>query len=486
MKGLFVVFVLIAAVYCQIGGTHGACSAVAIPGPFTEPISLFGSNSGATASAISCNSDDIDENPTVWYSVTPSSGTQLTISTCAPYTNFDTIIVVYTGNCEQLTCSTIADDSDSCQVNNNFAQAHFVSSGEQYFIGVTGYNGATGNFELTFSEVAANASSTCQTAIAIPGPYVTPVTVYGNTEHSGGYNGNLCGLSSSSHIDWYLINPHPGSQVEITTCNAVTNFDTRLSIFSGSCSSLRCMFENDDNCTTNSVASYLTFAASPNESHYYLAVFGYGSASGTYEVRIIEHPTQTVAGADCPSAVPIPYTPQGSALYFGNTENNPVSTAAACTSVTSKSYWYRLDIPSSFSGTVFVSTCNEGTSFDTILFVYTGSCDTLRCVAYNDDNCSIYSLASSLSFTVGSGSQENILEEVLASVSITTTPASSRSSTPSPSRTRMPTPSRMSSPTISPTRTPTAAVGTRTYFIQVAAFGSGQGNFALTVGFQSN
>jgi len=476
---LFVVCLLVAAAYCQIGGSHGPCSAVAIPGPFTEPISLFGTNSGATATAIDCENEGLT-GPTTWYSLTPSSGSQVTVSTCASYTNFDTVVLVYSGNCEALTCVTSADDSDSCQINSSYGQAHFVSSGDIYYVAVTGYAGATGQYELTFSEIAANASSTCATAIAIPGPYVTPVTIYGNTEHSGGYSGS-CGFSGSSHIDWYILTPHPGSQVEVSTCNSVTNYDTRLSILTGSCSSLSCVAENDDNCTTNGNASYLAFVATPSIPRYYLAVFGYGSAYGNYEVRIVEHPAQSTPGGDCGTALPLPFIPGATNLYFGSTENSLVSTSVACTSINSKSLWYRLDVPASYSGTISASTCTQQTNFDTILLVYTGSCDSLHCTTFNDDSCSTYSYASSVSWTVGSGSTRDSLATPTTgatpqsrSVTPTRHTATSAIHTLSPVPTFMPTPSR----------TLSAVAGTRAYFIQVAGYNSNAGPFGLSVHIQ--
>jgi cell division septation protein DedD len=345
---------------------------------------------------------------------------------------------------------------------------------------------------LTFSEVASN-SSTCQTAIAVPGPYTTPITIYGNTQNSIGYNQGSCGLSTSSLIDWYILTPQAGSQVEVTTCNSVTNFDTRLAILTGSCSALSCLVSNDDNCTTNSYASYVTFVAGTSVSSYYLAVFGYGTASGAYEVRIVEHPVQSTPGGDCPSAIPLPFTSGGYQYYLGNTENNPLATTYACTSINSRSSWYRLDVPSGYYGEITVSTCNQGTNYDTLLAIYSGSCSQLLCVTYNDDNsCSLSSLAStaywyaSSSFdaeeknvaTISPTSTSSLSKSASASQSASSSPSSTYSATSSSTRSFV-------QPSPSPSRSNSANLGTVTYYIQVAGYSSSSvGTYGLSVQIQ--
>jgi hypothetical protein len=124
-----------------MGETHGPCSAVAVPGPFTEPISLFGTTHGATTSSIHCNSESLD-GPTTWYSIAPVAGSQVTVS--SPHTHFDTIIAVYNGNnCNALSCVTVSDDS---------GQTQFIATSELYYIAVTGYNGASGKQDSKFPQ----------------------------------------------------------------------------------------------------------------------------------------------------------------------------------------------------------------------------------------------------------------------------------------------------------------------------------------------
>ena len=53
---------------------------------------------------------------------------------------------------------------------------------------------------------------------------------------------------------------------------------------------------------------------------------------------------------------------------------------------------------------ITLSTCSTSTSFDTKLFVYTGTCGTYTCVADNDDtSCAANSTASAVAFTSVAG-----------------------------------------------------------------------------------
>jgi hypothetical protein len=58
---------------------------------------------------------------------------------------------------------------------------------------------------------------------------------------------------------WFKFNG-TGFPVTLTTCDPLTNFDTRITVFSGSCSSLSCVADNDDAfCGANALASTVTF-----------------------------------------------------------------------------------------------------------------------------------------------------------------------------------------------------------------------------------
>ena len=101
-----------------------------------------GSTVGSTADAVgTCNFNSLNTAGGVWYSVVGNGGT-VTASLCG--SGYDTRIGVFTGSCGALTCVTSNDDFCGLQ-----SQAAFSSTaGTTYYILVTGYSTAVGNFTL--------------------------------------------------------------------------------------------------------------------------------------------------------------------------------------------------------------------------------------------------------------------------------------------------------------------------------------------------
>lgn len=87
--------------------------------------------------------------PGIWYRIPPVEiGSILTASTC-DNTDYDTRISVFNGSCGSLQCVTGNDDAFGCSIFSS--KVSWISDGEEYFVYVNGYNGATGNFILSLS-----------------------------------------------------------------------------------------------------------------------------------------------------------------------------------------------------------------------------------------------------------------------------------------------------------------------------------------------
>ncbi len=71
--------------------------------------------------------------------------------------------------------------------------------------------------------------------------------------------------------------------------------------------------------------------------------------------------------------------------------------AGTCTAGTFASMWWAFTAP--HTGTFTASTC--GSSYDTVLNVFSGSCAALASVGCNDDTCGLQSTISNLAFTAG-------------------------------------------------------------------------------------
>ncbi|MBL9147138.1 MAG: hypothetical protein JNM94_00445 [Phycisphaerae bacterium] len=123
--------------------------------PSTQYIEIPGTNEGDTwiqADQSSCaNGDTLDE----WYRFSMPCDGELTISTCHPSTDFDTTISVFT-NClpsgAEIACNDDFSDPD-CALDGNFRRSRVSligSSSDTFYVRVSGFQGATGNFQLIF------------------------------------------------------------------------------------------------------------------------------------------------------------------------------------------------------------------------------------------------------------------------------------------------------------------------------------------------
>lgn len=121
------------------------------------PFSYLGNNTGASATngAPFCGTSPGTQ--AVWYKVVGNGG-QIQVDTCSPNTVFDTKINVFTGDCADqpnFTCVGGNDDAAGAPLecdlggDNRLSRVIFDSvDGVEYLIVVSGFAGASGNFEV--------------------------------------------------------------------------------------------------------------------------------------------------------------------------------------------------------------------------------------------------------------------------------------------------------------------------------------------------
>ncbi len=136
-------------------------------------------------------------------------------------------------------------------------------------------------------------------------------TLAGNTEVGLYAPAPTCASAAVSAAGlWYLL-IGGGEDVTLTTCGQAS-YDTRISVFEGSCGALVCVAGNDDgvNCAGNT--SSLTFPAG-NGTEYLVLVHGYNGATGSFLLTMsCAPPCGTVPANDaCTGATPLPTLPLG-------------------------------------------------------------------------------------------------------------------------------------------------------------------------------
>jgi hypothetical protein len=126
--------------------------------------------------------------------------------------------------------------------------------------------------------VALNGADLCEDATAI----MAPAAVFGDTTNATFDDVGFCGTSNTAPGVWYAVEGTGGMMVA-TTCTAFFDYDTKISVFEGSCNDLICVGGNDDNCTDGASGLLSTVEWSSTEGTTYLVlVHGFSSGVGEF------------------------------------------------------------------------------------------------------------------------------------------------------------------------------------------------------------
>lgn len=347
-----------------------------------------GTTVDATKEAGEPNHADSTGGGSVWYRWTaPDSGTA-TFDTIG--SGFDTVLAVYTGSSvDALTLVASNDDFLGWKWTSRLGFA--ATSGVTYYIAVDGYNDGTGpargtfavNWDLAPSSTSTQPNDPFASAVQIDGPSgTTSGTSFPATKEAGepSHAGNAGGRSV-----WFRWTaPYDGT---FTFTTDASQFNTLLAVYAGvDVGSLAPVAANDD-IAWNNLRSSVTFSATEG-TVYSIAIdgkkFAYsGSASGPYTLQWISQTAAPATPANDLFAGSQSLTGSGGSVsgssLHGTKETGEPSHAGAAGGA---SVWYSWTAPS--SGTADFWTA--GSSFDTLLGVYTGSAvDGLTVVASNDN-----------------------------------------------------------------------------------------------------
>ena len=323
------------------------CTAPSLP-VLTCGTSVTGTTVNSTSTGdptASCNSVTIQAAAGgVFYRFT-GTGNAVTMSTCNAGTTYDSKLFVYTGACGALTCVTANDDA-ACAANSTASTVTFTSVlGTSYLVFVSGYNANQGPFVLTTTCVSPPPTITSFTPTS--GPVGTSVTITGT---------NLTGLSAVSF--------NGTAAVTFTGVNATTATAT---VPTGA--------------TTGTIS-----VTTPG---------GTGTSATSFTV------TLPAPANDLCTAPSLPVLTCGSTVTgttVGSTSTgDPTGTCTTTVDAASGGVFYNFV---GTGGSVTVSTCGATTTFDTKLFVFSGTCGALTCVGGNDDlACGAQNRVSSVTFT---------------------------------------------------------------------------------------
>jgi hypothetical protein len=128
--------------------------------------------------------------------------------------------------------------------------------------------------------------SSCDNAF-VPIPRAE-VVISGSTSNVGATTVDIqaptCGSASEPTAPglWYTITGN-GGKVTVSTCNEETDFDSQISVFTGSCGQLTCIDGNDNACGSQSLVEFEFIQNEP----YHVFLHGYGDSTGKFDLQIV-------------------------------------------------------------------------------------------------------------------------------------------------------------------------------------------------------
>lgn len=109
----------------------------------------------------------------------------------------------------------------------------------------------------------------------------------------------FCGTSNTAPGVWYTV-AGTGQSITVSTCLAAS-YDTKLTVFEGSCGALVCVGGNDDFCGLRSQVTFNSVLGTT----YYVLVHGFSTATGTFTLSTSSCPAEiSVSPADLTFVVP--------------------------------------------------------------------------------------------------------------------------------------------------------------------------------------
>ena len=231
-----------------------------------------GDNSEATKEPGEPNHAGNPGGASVWYSWTAPYTGRATFDTC--YSEFDTLLAVYTGD-QVSNLQPVAADDNGCGARSQLS--FMAAAGVTYRIAVDGASGATGYFELDWSLPPANDDFAAATELTGDSGSVDGNTYYGTLEPGEPEHG-----PDGSASVWYRWTAPTTGPATFELCDS--DFDTLLAVYTGASVDGLTRVAQDDNDCPGEYASRVSFVASAGQE-YRIAVDGAYGERGDLVLR---------------------------------------------------------------------------------------------------------------------------------------------------------------------------------------------------------
>ena len=356
------------------------------------PASAMGSNAGASKESGEPNHAGNAGGASVWWSWTAPSSGSWRVSTAG--SNFDTTLCIYTGTSVEALTAVANDDNSG---GGGTSRTDFAAvAGTTYRIAVDGYNGITGIIALTVAvATAAPANNDFADGITLSGGAATTTGSNVGADHESGepsHDGNPGGASV-----WWRWTPAASGSWSINTTGSA--IDTVLGVYTGASVDALTLVDSDDDSGGNGTSRVTITAVAGTV--YHITVDGYNGEEGALSLAVAE-----IAGP------PVNDLFANRIVLVGSSASSSVDSALATEEPDEPDHHGRLGGRSAWwswtaTASASVSITTDGSAFDTVMAVYTGSSVGALTLITSDDDAGEGS-ASAVSFTTVTGTTYHI------------------------------------------------------------------------------
>jgi uncharacterized cupin superfamily protein len=204
------------------------------------------------------------------------------------------------------------------------------------------------------------ANDLCANAIPMSCGDIVSGTTINATEDSA--VAPTCDTTVTSPGVWYVYEDTTGliTDITITMCNGTTDYDSKLSVYTGGCGNLICEVGNDDTCGLQSEVSF----QSDGFTTFYILVHGFGGQTGNFEIEMnctpIPPPNDMIANSIDVDEIGFPYTDPSVAMPAATFE---AGSPADCDNAGARGVWYNFVPEGDGTATATISTPGGGLFF---------------------------------------------------------------------------------------------------------------------------
>jgi hypothetical protein len=203
----------------------------------------------------------------------------------------------------------------------------------------------------------------CENAIPMSCGEIVSGTTINATEDSA--VASECDTTVTAPGVWYEYEDASGvtGDITITMCNGTTDYDSKLSVYSGDCGALVCVVGNDDTCGLQSEVSFQSDGATT----FYILVHGFGTGEGNFEIEmtcnLIPPPNDMIANSIDVDEIGFPYTDPAVPTIAATFEaGSPVG----CDNSGARGVWYNFVSEGDGTATASMTTPGGGGLFFTV------------------------------------------------------------------------------------------------------------------------